>query len=300
MKKEGVDAVAMDLHPGYETRKVAQRFAEEFSVPCLEVQHHWAHAASLLLDNTLDKCVVLTLDGLGYGDDGTLWGGEVLVSSFDSYERVGRLEYIPLLGGDQAARDPRRLVFAIFKHFNREKYFTGNEASILNKMMDKAPQSSSFGRVLDALACYLDICTQRTYDGEPSMKLERYLAVGKGTYSFDVEVKNNVVGTIDLFRQLEEKVRHPLSEKQKANCAYSLVKTIVDGLVDIAVDGAEQEKSKTVGITGGVSYNIPIVEMVKKRVTHAGLSLCVHNRIPNGDGGIALGQNVIVGHKVSF
>ena len=86
MKTKKIDAVTMDMHPGYDSRKVAKRFSEEFAAPLFEVQHHWAHAASLLLDNNIEQCVVLTLDGLGYGDDGTFWGGEVLSSDFHSYE----------------------------------------------------------------------------------------------------------------------------------------------------------------------------------------------------------------------
>ena len=297
MKEKKIDAIAMDLHPGYNTRKVAQSFAQEFSVPIFEVQHHWAHAVSLLLDNKINESVVLALDGLGYGSDGAFWGGEVLVSRFDSFERVGHLEYIPLLGGDQATMDPRRLVFAIFKKFNEEKYFTGKEADVLSKMMDKSPKSSSLGRILDALSCYLDICTKRTYDGEPAMKLEKYLANGSEKYSFDAEVKNGVVGTTDLFRQVEEKVKPPFTESQKANIAYSMVKTIVDKLVEIAVENAETNDIKNIGLTGGVSYNIPITEMVERQVKKAGLKLIVHNRVPNGDGGIAIGQNVIVGHR---
>ncbi len=298
MDKKAIDAVAMDLHPGYNSREVAKKFSKEFSAPVFEVQHHWAHAASLLLDNELNESVVLTLDGLGYGSDGTFWGGEVLFSRYDSFERVGHLENIPLLGGDQATMDPRRLVFAIFKKFNEEKYFTGNEADVLSKMMGKSPKSSSLGRILDALSCYLDICTKRTYDGEPAMKLEKHLALGKPKYSFDVEFKNGVVGTTDLFRQIEEKIKPPFTETQKANVAYCMVKTIVDKLVEIAVENAEANGIKSIGLTGGVSYNIPITEMVEKKVKKAGLSLVVHNRVPNGDGGISMGQNVIVGHKL--
>jgi len=299
MSEEEIDAVSMDLHPGYDTRRVAKQFSKEFSVPCFEVQHHWAHATSLLVDNNINESVVLTLDGLGYGSDGTFWGGEVLVADFEGFKRVGHLENIPLLGGDQATKDPRRLVFAIFKKFGKEKYFIGDEAVILSKMMNKAPLSSSIGRVLDALSCYFDICTKRTYDGEPAMKLEKYLATGKDKYPFDIEVNNGTVGTIDLFRQLEEKIKKEVTETQKADLSHSFVKIIVDKLTDIAIEHAEINNIKHIGMTGGVSYNIPITEMVEKRVNKAGLKLAVHNRVPNGDGGIAIGQNVIAGHKLS-
>jgi len=299
MKKPTIDAIVQDLHPGYDSRKIAKKFADEFSAPLHEVQHHWAHAASLLVDNNLEESVVLTLDGLGYGSDGTFWGGEVLSSNFEDFERVGHLENIPLLGGDQATRDPRRLVFAIFKKFDKELFFTDNEAEILSKLMNKSPQSSSLGRVLDALSCYLNICTKRTYDGEPAMKLEKYLVIGEPKYSFDAKMKGGVVRTIDLFGQLGEMIDKPLTEKEKADYVYSFVKTITDNLTNIAIENAEKKGIDNIGLTGGVSYNIPITEMVENQAKNADMKLTVHNRIPNGDGGISIGQNAIVGHKLS-
>lgn len=299
MEKKELDAVVQDLHPGYDSRKIAKKFSDEFSTPIFDVQHHWAHAASLLVDRNLDECVVLALDGLGFGSDGNFWGGEVLFSNFNEFKRIGHLEYIPLLGGDQATIDPRRLVFTIFKKLGVEKFFKEDEAEILSKLMDKSPLTSSLGRVLDALSCYFNICTKRTYDGEPAMKLEKYLALGKNKYSFDVEIKNGVIKTVDLFRQLDEKINNSLSEKQKADFSFSFVKSIVDCLTEIAVENAENQGVKNIGITGGVSYNTPITEMVEKKVKKAGLDFFVHNRIPNGDGGIAIGQNVIIGHKIN-
>jgi hydrogenase maturation protein HypF len=131
------------------------------------------------------------------------------------------------------------------------------------------------------------------------MKLEKYLAIGKNKYSFDIELKNDVIGTIDLFRQLDEKINKNPTEKEKADFAHSFVKTIVDKLTDLAIENAQKENIKNIGITGGVSYNIPIVEMVEKRIKQTDLNFVVHNNVPNGDGGIAIGQNVIIGHKIN-
>lgn len=299
LRDEGLDAVSMDAHPGYESRNVAQKMANRFSVPLVEVQHHWAHAASLLVDRDVDRSVVLTLDGLGYGSNGRFWGGEVLDAGFHEFTRVGHLEELPLLGGDQATRDPRRLVFALFQKFGTEKFFAGNEAEILHKLTRTALLSSSLGRYLDALSCYLGICTTRTYSGEPAMKLEKYLAAGHMRYTFDVSVKQNIVSVVDLFKQLDDQLTFPLSEKEKADASYSLVKTIVDALTDLAIHHANKERIKTIGMTGGVSYNVPITEMVAQRVKDTGLKLLVHQNVPNGDGGIAVGQNAIVGHQLS-
>ncbi len=298
-EKKRLDAVVMDLHPDYGTRQVAEKFSEEFNVALYKVQHHWAHAASLMLENKIDESVVLSLDGLGYGDDGNFWGGEILNSNFEKYERIGHLEYIPMIGGDKATKDPRRLVFAIFNKFGKNMFFKDREAEILGKIMDKSPLSSSLGRVLDALSCYLGICCTRTYDGEPAMKLEKYLSMGKPVYSFDIKSKNGMVGTVDLFRQLDEKIKKEPTEKEKANLVYSFVKTIMDELTYVAIESAEKNSIKNIGITGGVSYNIPITEMVEKQVRKHNLNFCVHDRIPNGDGGISVGQNVIIGKRLS-
>jgi hydrogenase maturation protein HypF len=298
MDKQNIDAVVMDLHPRYDTRKVAKKLSEEFSAPLFEIQHHFAHAVSLLIDNNIEESIILTLDGLGYGDDGTFWGGEVLYSSLTDYKRVGHLEYIPLLGGDQATYDSRRLVFAIFNKIGKTKLFSGKEADILNKLIDKSPISCSMGRILDALSCYLDICCKRTYDGEPAMKLEKYLALGKPKYSFESTIKNGIINTIDLFGQLEEQISDNPSETEKADYVHSFVKTISDNLAEIAIEHAENKGIKSIGLSGGVTYNIPITEMVAEKVKKSDLKLIVHNRIPNGDGGISIGQNVIVGNKL--
>jgi hydrogenase maturation protein HypF len=299
LKDEQLDAVAMDRHPMYESRKVAKKIADERRVPVVEVQHHWAHAASLLVDRNVEESVVLALDGLGYGEDGSFWGGEVLEASFDAFKRVGHLEYLPLIGGDQATRNPRRLVYALFRQSGKELLFTGSEAEILEKLVRHAPLSSSLGRYLDALACYLDICTARTYSGEPAMKLEKYLAVGSPCYPLSVTIKENVVQVSEVFRELDEQMHHPLSESEKADAAVSLVKAIVDALTDIAVRHAKQTGISTIGLTGGVSYNVPITELIWQRVADAGLGFLVHRNVPNGDGGIAVGQNAIAGHQHS-
>jgi hydrogenase maturation protein HypF len=298
MEEKKIDAISIDLHPGYNSRKMGEKFSKDFSAPLYEIQHHWAHAVSLLIDNEINEGIVLTLDGLGYGDDGNFWGGEVIYTDIKTYDRLGHLEYIPLLGGDKATNDPRRLVYAIFKKFDKEIYFKNNEKEILNKLMNKSPKTSSFGRFLDAISCYLDICKKRTYSGEPAMKLEKYLSNGNEIFSFDTNIKNGVVETIDLFRQMDEMIKKPLTFRQKSDISYSLVKTVIDSLSEIALDNAENLNINNIGLTGGVSYNIPIVKMIEKKINNAGLKLYLHNNIPNGDGGISVGQNVIVGNKI--
>ena len=298
MKDECIDAVGLDKHPGYDSRRVALRFAEEFSVPFFEVQHHWAHAVALLVDTVIDEGVVLTLDGLGFGDDGTFWGGEVLRADMVGFDRIGHLGVLPLIGGDKATVDPRRLVFGIFGSGVGAVSFTDKETVLFEKMVARAPVSSSMGRYLDALACYFGVCLKRTYSGEPAMKLEKYLAVGKPRFDFDVSISQNVVDVKDLFFQLNAMMQKKMSEKTMADMICSFVDSVVEGLCCVAVSAAENSNLKYVGLTGGVSYNVPIVEMVDRYVRKAGLKLVVHNHFPNGDGCISVGQNGIVGHKI--
>ena len=277
MKKQELDAVGMDMHPSYFSRDVAKRFAGEFSAPVFEVQHHHAHAASLLLDQGADEAVVLTLDGLGYGDDGCLWGGEVLFSDFNNYKRMGHLENIPLLGGDKATHDPRRLVFAIFKHFDKEPYFKGNEAVVLSKLMAKSPMSSSLGRILDALSCYLEICDKRTYDGRPAMLLESL-----ATKPLDFEPIINrqkskkILQTTPLFNFLLKNI-----DKDKGRLAATTQMYIAKGLYKIA---REENKKLPIVFSGGVAYNSMISEYMMKN------NVLFNKEIPCGDGGICYGQ----------
>jgi hydrogenase maturation protein HypF len=130
------------------------------------------------------------------------------------------------------------------------------------------------------------------------MKLERYLQRGEPKYSFEVEVKDGVVCTVDLFRQLDKMISKSLSEKDKADYSFSMIKTIIDSLVDVSVKHAKDQGIKTIGLSGGVTYNVPITKMVERHVRKSGLKLVVHNKVPNGDGGIAIGQNAIIGNKL--
>jgi hydrogenase maturation protein HypF len=296
VRKPGLDGVALDLHPGYASRAVAQRFSETYHAPTLEVQHHFAHAASLLVDAGVERSIVLALDGLGYGEDGSFWGSEVLDSELSGYARVGHLRPFPLIGGDQATKDPRRLVYAIFKELGIEKEFSGKNAEMLQKVAGRSPVTCSMGRYLDALSCYLGVCRTRTYSGEPAMKLEPYLATGRPRYKFTAPVSGDSIDAVEVFRQLDELVdAKTLSESKKADLAYSAVHAMVQELVGLGIERAREERVQTIGLTGGVSYDLPIVSMIEHMVTEAGLSLLVHNRVPNGDGGISVGQNAVTG-----
>jgi len=292
-----LDAVVCDKHPQYATRRFAKELREEYGCRLFDVQHHHAHAASLMLEHSVaDDVVCLAVDGTGFGPPDQIWGGEVMITSFDGFIRVGYLEPLPLPGGDRAAEDPRRMAFAIYDGLGLEPpFFVGKEAELMRKLAAKGPMSSSMGRVLDAVSAILGICTQRTYDGEPAMKLEPYLARGSKAYDFTCGTKGGGIQTTELFGQLIEHVKSDLDERKKADLARSFVEALLTEMFEAARMTAEARGIGTLGWTGGVSYNLPMTEIIEGLAKDAGLELLTHRRVPNGDGGISTGQAAIAG-----
>ncbi len=297
-----LEAIGVDKHPRYSTMIVAKRLAKEHGAELVETQHYHAHAAALKVDRRIDgPLVCLTWDGTGYGDDGVAWGGETLLADYSEYRRTGSLEPIPLLGGDRAVTDPKRVVTAIQLMLGHEPTLVeAAEADVYAKMIKKSVTASSMGRVLDAVSCIAGVCCKRTYEGEPAIKLERWLETGRPTVDFELEFgrKGDVeyAKTIQMFDQLLGLELD--SDRKRADAAASFVKTLVCGIAEHACGIAEQKGLKQVGLTGGVSYSAPITMWVKETVEAEGLEFVGHKRVSNGDGGISTGQNAIAGSVI--
>lgn len=282
---EKVQAVGIDLHPAYSTRRLGLALSKELGAEAVEVQHHWAHALALMLEHEKKELVTITIDGTGYGTDGKAWGGEVLDADHHGFDRAGHLQELPLLGGEKAVHDVRRLVFAARRTLGREGgYFSADEAELFDKMMRKSTSSTSLGRVLDATACALDICQYRSYDGEPAMKLEKWLEKGSVDRSFNPIIESNVVRSVDMFSYVLD------TKGRKEDVAATYVNAVVRGLVVIAAHRAREKRSDVIGLTGGVSYNSTIVDWVVKAAKEHGLKVLVPSELPNGDGCISAGQ----------
>ena len=284
-----LDAVAVDLHPRYPTRRVGEEIASAHDAKLVEVQHHWAHGLSLMAETGARKAVALALDGTGYGDDGAAWGGEVLLCEASGYERVGHLEYLPLPGGEAAVENPARFLHGIQLSLGIDATaLDGPEAEVVEKTLYDSPKTSSAGRVLDALSIYLGACSKRTYDGEPAMRLEPLLERGRPRYDFETVVRDGTVETLPLFRRLFE--LSPRSESERCAAAASFVKAVVEGLVQVAAEGARKEGLDSIGLTGGVAYSLPVCRHFEDAVLAAGLKPVFHDSLPCGDGGISAGQ----------
>ncbi|UCE80441.1 MAG: carbamoyltransferase HypF [Methanobacteriota archaeon] len=296
---EHVDAISLDKHPRYSTRIMARQLAEEHGCQMVEVQHYHAHAASLMIDRRVfEPIVALAWDGTGYGDDGTSWGGETLLADFRKYKRLCTLQGLPLLGGDKAVLDPRRVVTALQLMIGLEPTLVrSEEVDIYSKMMGNSVKASSMGRVLDALSCILGFSCKRTYEGEPAIKLERWLEKGSVSNDFEVKfgVRNGIeyAETVPMFARILETRMD--TNTQKADVAASFVCSLVSALAEKACEIAEKKGFSNVGLTGGVSYSNPISNWVERTISRNGLFFVTHERVPNGDGGISTGQNAIAG-----
>lgn len=287
------DIIAVDMHPGYGNRRFAKELCERTGAEMIEVQHHWAHCSSLLIDNEKEEGVILALDGTGYGDDGNAWGGEVMYADLERYERVAHLQYIPLLGSEKALYDLKRLKFAVDSmNGAASELFGDHESTILNKMMRSSVRTSSFGRLLDTLAFSLDVCTSRTYDGEPAMKTEPLLSRGKMLSGYETSSVGKEILTAPLFTLFDKK-------DKKEDIAYSVVRSVVNKMVDIACDTALSKGLKEIGVSGGVSYNGPICRMIEDEAEKRGIGVMHHSRLPNGDGGISAGQAAVALRRIS-
>ncbi|MCK4433844.1 carbamoyltransferase HypF [Candidatus Bathyarchaeota archaeon] len=301
-----VETVACDLHPKFTTTKLAQDLAEENGWQLIQVQHHYAHIAALMAEHNVNEIVGVCCDGYGYGLDGEAWGGEILfcTQDFPDFERLGHLQKQPLIGGDLATRYPLRVAAGILhEKVNVQKWLLQNqqhfphgekEIQIIVHQLDKGSkiiETSSCGRVLDAIAALLGICYERTYEGEPAMKLESTAIKGKDSLKLEPIINSNVLDTTQLLLEIfENREKH-----SKADLAYSAHAYLGKGLATLAIEKALQKDVKTIGFSGGVACNEISVLIMRRVVEASGLEFLVHEAVPPGDGGLSFGQAVVAG-----
>jgi len=313
---KGVDVVAHDLHPHYATTGVAPHMAKELGAKTFAAQHHHAHLCSLMAEHGLEKLVGISADGVGYGSDGTIWGGEVMVAGLSSFERVGGLMSQRMPGGDLATRFPARMVAGmLWQHLGREElervldefcasgFKRGKrEMGIVLRQLERdlnVFRTSSCGRVLDAVACLLGVCDERTYEGEPAIKLEA--AAGKGNAE-EVKLESVIekvggVRVIDTSRLLGDILSALRARVPRRHIAAAAQRAIARGLASIAIDTASSMGMDIVGGSGGVFYNWAIATAVRKEIEKAGLRFVQHELLPPGDGGISVGQAVVAARQ---
>ncbi|HID73688.1 MAG TPA: carbamoyltransferase HypF, partial [Thermoplasmata archaeon] len=286
---ERPEVIAVDMHPKYRTRRIGERLAEKFGASLVEIQHHHAHAASLIIDSVSPRVwdhrfAFITADGTGYGPDGTAWGGEILLAGLSGYKWIGGLEQVPLIGGEKAIRYPERVAFAMLDRRGIDHPLIDDmQAEMLRRAAAGAPLSSGLGRFLDAISAYYTICVERTYNGEPAMKVEPYLVKGSLVYRFEVETVGDPprFSTSGLLAQAVH--LDPTTFSERADIIYSMVHALIDAMVERAREQIiEANLDRRIGFTGGVAYSIPIVKMFVDLAEERRLKPILHNSVPAG------------------
>ena len=290
-----IDAVACDLHPHFFTTKMAY----EFGVDVIPVQHHHAHAVALANDHKIDEMIVIAADGTGYGDDNTSWGGEILYTDIKGYERMAHLERQKMPGGDLATRYPIRMLLSILNDEEMigkyVKYFKYGETEIRNIFRQleagiNVGVTTSTGRVLDSVSAALEICSERTYEGESSMKLESAAYYSTNELELPLTIEGNTLNTTEI---LKEVVNLYLKGNKKADIASAAQRTVAEGLSELAVMAADKKGLEDIGATGGVFYNEAITDAVKNHIESNGYNFIQHKNTCCGDGSVSLGQAIV-------
>ena len=303
--------IAHDLHPDYFSTKWAQ---ERMGVELVGVQHHYAHVAACMAENHLDgKVIGMALDGTGYGTDGAIWGGEVLVADYAGFERAAHLEYLPLPGGAAAIHEPWRMAVSyLAKHYGKDvgklklPFLEGIDSRKLNVVLQmvereiNSPRTSSCGRLFDAVAALIGLRGTVNYEAQAAIELEMAARDSQTevAYPMDLDAQGATwqIGTKPLFDWLLKDIR------QKVNVA-EISRKFHNGLALVFVDAAERIRDRTklnrVCLSGGCFLNVLLLETMLAELRERSFEVYFHTEVPAGDGGISLGQAVIAGYRVS-
>jgi hydrogenase maturation protein HypF len=299
------ECIAYDLHPDYFSTQWAQRRTD---LPRIGVQHHHAHVASCMAENHLDGQVIgFALDGTGYGTDGNIWGGEVLIATYADFERAAHFEYVPLPGASAAIHEPWRMAVSyLAQHFGNNfkklklpflREVGDAKLELVLRMIERrinSPLTSSCGRLFDAVAAIAGIRNQVSYEAQAAIELEMAISsqLHEDAYRFETVQRDEVllINTRSMFEELIEDVSRgtPVSE-------ISL--KFQNGLVNIFVEIAETLRDRTslnrVCLSGGTFNNLYLTKNLNAALSAASFEVFTQNEVPAGDGGLSLGQAMV-------
>ncbi len=305
------EIVAYDLHPDYVSTRVAAQWATKWpGVSSIGVQHHHAHIVSCMAEHGLEGPVLgVALDGTGYGLDGTIWGGEILVAEPGAFSRVGWIQPIPLPGGNRAVLEPWRVGLSYLYHaFHHDMYDLGidvvthqerKKLDLIIKMIEQginAPLSSSCGRMFDAVAAILGLREYVQYEGEAAIELERLVKgewnSNQPRYSFALNHQDNVT-IIDPATMVFELVRDCREHVDAGECSRKFHNGIIDMYATTLTLIAERTNIETVVLSGGCFLNKYLRNGLRSQLESQGFSVFLPRHLPVGDSGISFGQAII-------
>ncbi len=290
------DLIAHDLHPSY----VSTRFAERQTLPRVAVQHHHAHVASVMAEHGNPGPVVgLACDGTGFGTDGAIWGGELLLCARGDFERISHLNYFPLLGGDAAAvetwRSAAGVLYAAFGTRWRDVFDAlrpghGEVLDVWSRQwsgQSGTVQCSSLGRLFDAVAFLLNVCDRNRHEAEAAMALEELAGAASDEQRLSTGAAE---GALDWRPVLRALVAARLSGQHAALLSTAFHTELAGLLANAAIDACAQRRLGVIALSGGCFLNRRLLREVVERIEAAGLAALYNRQVPANDGGISLGQ----------
>jgi hydrogenase maturation protein HypF len=292
------DVVACDLHPQY----LSTSYARQLELPTVAVQHHHAHIVSLMAEwGQAGPLVGLACDGVGYGSDGAAWGCEVLRCTLSDFERLGHLDYFPLVGGDAAATETWRPAAALLRQVWPEVWrerFGALPAEVLEQFDRQAisrlnaPDTSSLGRVFDAVSFLLGLCERNRHEAEAAIALESVATDGRAQpYAYEVAERDGRISLSVLPAMVKIAAAVDAGEPV-SRISSRFHGTIAAMLADAAAIACDQSGVDTVGLSGGCFANRVLLTRLVGLLEARRLRVLYHREVPCGDGGIALGQAV--------
>lgn len=309
------DVVAHDLHPDYLSTHYARERVEasQGRLIAVGVQHHQAHVASCMAENSLEGPVIgVAFDGTGYGADGAIWGGELFVGDYAGFDRVGHLGYVPLPGGDLAIRRPLRTALSHLHHaFGRDAdslplpllgRAPASELATVRRQLEvglNAPPTSSVGRLFDAVASILDVRDAVNYEGQAAIELEMLADESeRGVYDWQPVLDGGII-IFDPAPLVRRVVQDRLDGVPAPTIAARFHGAVAGAVVAACVDVGRRTGLSRVCLSGGVFQNALLLGRVLDGLEAAGLVAYTHRLVPPNDGGIALGQAAMAAARVA-
>jgi len=284
------EKIICDMHPLYYSTNFANDLSKN-GIETIKVQHHHAHALSVMAENNLDCCIGISFDGTGYGEDGKIWGGEVLLCQGTEYKRVSHLSYIKLVGGDNAPKNALQV---------KKCYDYAAGYSIQNDILEAALkqnintyETSSMGRLFDCVSALLGIREYNSYEGECAVLLEKEAYSRENDYpkfSFDIEYLdgNYVADQVSIYRQLSRVVSS--GQCSIGSIAYGFHMAVAEYVLNICNIIRRENNENKVCLSGGVFANRILLTKCIELLSKNGFEVYWNRLVPSGDSGIALGQ----------
>ncbi len=311
--------IAYDKHPDYLSSKLAQQYAQENNLPAMAVQHHHAHIVSCMVENNITEPVIgVSFDGIGYGDDGKLWGGEFLLSTYSDYQRVGHFKEVPLAGGMQAIKEPWRMALSYIVASSRSDNYRRFIDEITDKFGQKTidlikqqierqincPFTSSCGRLFDAMSALLNICWQASYEGQAAIELEAVAKSASGSIECNREniyeflVSDGDMMVVDPARILDQAFLDYCNGVQKNVIATKFHYTIVYATLYVCSEIRKRTGINVICFGGGVFQNTLLMHYLENVLSQASFKVLFPRQLPANDGGLSLGQAMVALAKV--